>query len=87
MVVCRNKKLDKAIFDLHQNGSNTVSIRDARETYDLYSKAPLNSKYDYYLAHGVDGKNVEKYIDIVEKLEKALYPQKEISILGYKLYI
>jgi hypothetical protein len=79
--------MDKPIFNIYNNGSNQVSIRDARETYDLYSKAHLNSKYDYYLAHGVDGKNVEKYIDIVEKLEKALYPQKEISILGYKLYI
>jgi hypothetical protein len=83
-VICHNNNENKAIFDIVAN-SNNITLREAREAYDECWDLPDHYKYDCYTVLGVDGKAVEKYLSIIEKLEDTLYPPHEIYIFGYHI--
>jgi hypothetical protein len=63
--------MNKGIFQIHPKVP--VSIAHARESYNIcrYVHHPsYKPTKDDYAIHGVDGEMVEKYIDVVERLEK-----------------
>ena len=60
-----------------------VSIYEARVAFDVCSKLPTQQKEANYYAHGVDGTNTEKYLEIVESLENTLYPPTKSNKLLY----
>jgi hypothetical protein len=71
--ICRSNKDNKSIFSIHPN--KNPSISHVRSIYDNCSKLPTKTKENMYKSYFIDGEAVEKYIDIVEKLENTLNPQ------------
>lgn len=72
--IVRNVKLNsynKPIFQMSDK-SKIISIDEARSVYDIchYIKSP-QQQLETYVIFNVDGDMVEKYIHIVENLEKS----------------
>jgi hypothetical protein len=47
-----------------------VSIKEAREAYDICHSIFVCPTKDDYIIHAVDGEMIEKYLFIVEELER-----------------
>lgn len=68
-IVCRSNARDRMVFELFP-GMGAVSVEDARETYEMCrSIDDEKQKEACYAMFGIDGKNVEKYLTVVEDME------------------
>jgi hypothetical protein len=65
--------------------NKNVGLNEAREAYEHCSKLTGNQKEACYLAFGIDGEAVEKYLQTVETLEDTLYPPYELYLFGYHI--
>lgn len=60
---------NKQVFQLFPAKGNVVSVQEAREIYDLCSTfTDEKSKEAMYLMNGMDGRAVDKYLHVVERL-------------------
>jgi hypothetical protein len=70
----------KPIFSIRED-PKYVSYRKARDAYDYCENFTETEKKAYYNDMGIDGENVEKYLETLEILEDGLYPEMEIVII------
>lgn len=67
---------DRAIFE-RQPWCGHVNVQDAEDAYDMCSCLEGKSKEDCYLAFGVDGERVERYLYQVKLLNRQLAKKDE----------
>lgn len=69
-VVCHSSK--RGIFELHSNGPVT-KLDLVRDAYETCHHLPADRKEASYLVFGLNGKNVERYLPIVEEFERTYH--------------
>jgi len=72
-VKCCSTMENKPVFQAHwMTKKNTITLEDARDAYELCKYVPSKNKEECYAVYGVDGKNVEQYLQTVEDLNRIL---------------
>ncbi len=66
-VVCDST--NKRVFELHSNGPVT-KLDLVRDAYEACHHLPTDRKEACYLVFGLNAKNVERYLPIVEEFER-----------------
>lgn len=69
-VLCNSN--NKRIFEIHSNSSDT-KLELVRDAYEACHHLSGDRKEACYLVFGLDGKNVERYLPVVEKFERAYH--------------
>ena len=81
-IAAHSTKDRMGVFQLHPK--ITVSLDEVREAYELRKSG---MKGDNYAVFGLDGENVERYLPVVERLEKAFSPKANHSVIFDALYV